>query len=373
MKPFPAFRRRPPLPTSGRPVRRAAWLALPLLLGLALPAPQPVAAAEAGVDLKAIVVERSGHPDVPDSRESTVERRRLLLHWLPDLGEGHDLELVGEREDYRLSSADDEALLRLQLDKLDARYRYAAERWGLRASLLVLDVQRRPAVYRPAPVDDTDRYYLPALVADLTPRPLLLRLGAWDEYDLVTLDGNAYTLIVSRNTRAGVGYAFAPERTLRLDVTRVERVYPQRFDLAETDVQMELRWSDPLDAGDDGAWRDVLATVSRNHYAATGESFHEAKVQAVLRYGGGGGATHYFTPSLTLADSYVVYRRGSRPESLLEQTVSDPDAVAALAYDGFRRLGGSDWFLVWGALWEQSVVRNVQTTLQGTLRLNYTY
>ncbi len=332
----------------------------------------PLWCSELGLDLIHNRADRFTHPDRPDSVNSKIVRLRQLLFWQPDIGEDQTVRVVLEQENYALQGGDDTDFILLRLRKAHPRYRLRQALWGLDASVLAVDVGRESALFQKIPQDGTDRFYLPALIADLTPRPLLFRVGGWEEYDILPLDFNTYSFAVSRNFLVGVGYELTPDATIRLNIENAERVYPSTLDLERTNYTTELRWVDPLSKQEEAVWREFSAELSRKHYPLSGERFHELLFQGVFRLPTGS-VTHFLTPQLRLADSFVVFRRGGLPESLLEDNVPETDVDLNVIYEGFTRIRTSPFFLAWGGTWEQSLVQRVRRTAIVHVKITYTY
>lgn len=349
----------------------ATTLAIVLACGLTR-APRVHATGGAGLDLIHNEVERLSSPDVPASVDSTVRRRRIFGFWHHEWSEDDRLNVDLEREAYALRAADGTGLIDLTLHKVHPRYRRRSERWALELAVLGLDLGRNDALYATIPQDDTDTFYLPALVADVTPRPLLFRAGFWEEYEVLPLDRNTYTIALSRLFLVGAGFAFTPDTEARLEVHESRRFYPERSSLERTDVVGTLRVEDPLDAGEAPLWREAWVELARQHYPTTGDSFAKLTLASALRFSGET-ITQFLVPRLTWRDSYVVYGPGREPETLLETIVEEPDALLRVKYEAFTHLGESPYLLAWGATVESSLIQGVERTLIAHVKLERTY
>ena len=351
----------------------ARLLSAVLLLVIALGwAGVPARADQAGLDLIVNETVRAGHPDWPDSQTSSVVRTRRLGYWHRQWEEPDQLVVEAEHEDYTLESAGGLRLIDLDLLKLHPRLRLRDERWALDTGLLMLEATRNASTYVPIATDNRERLYLPAVVLDLTPRPLLFRAGLWQEYDVLPLNLNTYALSVAQVSLVGVGYQPTPRSEAWIRVQESRRFYPRGFDIARTNVLVDYRLRDPLERGESAWWREAYAEWALEHYPGTGEAFHKLALNSVLWHRTGA-STHFLIPTLTLTDSYVVYRRGALPESLLEFNVRESDALLKLAYEGFRKLSGGAFLFAWGLTVEESLRQQVQHTRVAHIKAEYLF
>lgn len=359
--------------------RQAARLANGILAALCvvagLLAAGPARASYVAGDLIRSRIDRPADPDIQGSQDSSVVRSRELalwrLEWEPDLSLTVDV----EHEDYQLRARDDATLIDLTLLKAHPRFRMKRDTWALDAAVLGLRVDRAEARYQPRQEDRKDAFLLPALVGDVTPKPWLFRGGYWEEYDVLSMPDAHYAIAVSRVFLVGGGYQFSDDAVGRLDFQRSTRYYPELQGgaaLERTDAVAAFRLKDPLSAGDGALWREASAELARQHYPGSGEAFTKLTVAGVLRIVSGS-VTHFLTPRLQFADSHVVYRADSNPDTLLEVVNEGNDATVGLAYEGFRRLRSGPLMLAWGANLDVSVLQQVKRELTLHVLLKYLY
>lgn len=329
-------------------------------------------ASGAGVDEIYNRTDRLASPAVPASVDSTVLRVRTFAFWHGEPSEGERYNLDLEQEAYALQAADGTGLIDLSLLKLHPRYRRDEAHWGVDVGALALDVTRNDALYAAVPQDDRDQFVLPTVIVDVKPRRLLLRVGFWQEYEVLPLNPNIYAFTVARVAALGGGLQITPDAVARVEVRQTRRFYPESFALERGSTLAEYRLQDPLDAGPGGLWREFSMEAAQQHYPVTGESFVKVTAGSLLRFDAIG-ATHFVLPQLEYADSYVVYGPGTAPETLLEYTVKEPDAVLRLKYEGFTRLGASPWIVAWGLTAESSVVQTIQRGVVVHAKVEYTY